>query len=75
MVQRVDHPVAGPVRFVARPSASTTCHPHRRRRRQCSGSTTAEVLSEWLGWTAEQMTSSAARGAFGKSEARERGAE
>jgi formyl-CoA transferase len=65
MVQTVEHPVSGPVRFIARairfddePPAPSTPPP-------TLGQHTAEVLSEWLGWSADQIDRSAAGGAFG----------
>ena len=39
------------------------------RSRNSLGQQTDEVLSEWLGWTADKMTRSAACGAFGRSKA------
>ena len=70
MVQTVDHPVSGPVRFVARAIRFDDLPPAPSSPPPTLGQQTDEVLSEWLGWTADQMTRSAARGAFGKSEAR-----
>ena len=69
MVQTLDHPISGPVRFIARalrfddqPPAPSTPPP-------TLGQHTAEVLSEWLGWSADQLECSRIRGAFGKSSA------
>lgn len=68
MVQSVDHPTAGPVRFIARairfddtPPAPSTAPP-------TLGQHTDEVLADWLGWDADRIGRSAAGGAFGKRE-------
>ena len=65
-VQAMDHPVCGSVRFIAsairfddKPPAPATPPP-------TLGQHTPEVLSEWLGWTADQIDRRAAGGAFGK---------
>jgi formyl-CoA transferase len=75
MVQTVEHPISGPVRFIARairfddnPPGLSTAPP-------TLGQHTAEVLSGWLGWTAQQIERSSRRGAFGAAEAPKHAAE
>ena len=68
MVQSVEHPTAGPVRFIARairfddtPPAPSTPPP-------TLGQHTHEVLADWLGWDTDRIERSAAGGAFGQAE-------
>ena len=69
MVQTMDHPVSGPVRFIARPLRFDDQPPAPSAPPPTLGQHTEEVLSEWLGWTADQVEDSRARGAFGESNA------
>ena len=66
MVQTVEHPTAGPVRFIARairfddtPPAPSTAPP-------TLGQHTREILADWLGWDEDRIGQSAAGGAFGQ---------
>jgi len=71
MVQTVDHPVSGAVRFVARPIRFDDTPPAASVPPPTLGQHTAEVLSEWLGWTAEDLAGHAAGGAFGAADAQQ----
>ena len=69
MIEAVEHAAAGtisvlgvPIKLSETPGSVRTAPP-------TLGQHTAEVLSEWLGWTVDQINRSAASGAFGKSEA------
>jgi crotonobetainyl-CoA:carnitine CoA-transferase CaiB-like acyl-CoA transferase len=64
MVQSVEHPASGAVRFVARPIRFDDQPPAASTAPPMLGEHTSEVLSEWLGWTAEVISKHAAGGAF-----------
>ncbi|HEY0219619.1 MAG TPA: CoA transferase [Afipia sp.] len=65
MVQSVEHRVAGDVRFVARPIRFEDLPPAPSTPPPLFGEHTAEVLSEWLGWSSPVLEKFAALGAFG----------
>lgn len=65
MIQTVRHPVAGDVRFIARPTRFEGEPPRPSTPPPMLGEHTREVLSEWLGWTNERLDKLASEGAFG----------
>ncbi|MBR1222421.1 CoA transferase [Bradyrhizobium sp. U87765 SZCCT0131] len=71
MVQTVDHPVSGAVRFVARPIRFDDAPPAASAPPPTLGQHTVEILAEWLGWSAQEIASPAAGGAFGADGARQ----
>lgn len=68
MVQSVEHPTAGPVRFVARAIRFDDMAPAPSTAPPTLGQHTHEVLADWLGWDADRIERSAAGGAFGQRE-------
>jgi hypothetical protein len=65
MVQSVRHRASGDVRFVARPIRFDEQPPSPSTAPPLLGRHTAEVLSEWLGWSAPAIEKLADAGAFG----------
>jgi crotonobetainyl-CoA:carnitine CoA-transferase CaiB-like acyl-CoA transferase len=65
MVQTVAHPTSGDVRFIARPIRFDEKPPEPSSPPRTLGEHTAEILSEWLGWTQQDLDRFAADGAFG----------
>jgi crotonobetainyl-CoA:carnitine CoA-transferase CaiB-like acyl-CoA transferase len=65
MVQSVRHRASGDVRFVARPIQFDEQPPSPSTAPPLLGQHTAEVLSEWLGWSAPAIEKLADAGAFG----------
>lgn len=65
MVQSAPHPVAGDVRFIARPLRFEDRPPGPSTPPPLLGQHTGEVLSEWLGWDAAAVEKAAGAGAFG----------
>jgi formyl-CoA transferase len=65
MVQTVKHPASGDVRFIARPICFDEKPPAPSSPPPMLGEHTAEILSEWLGWTQQDLGKLAAEGAFG----------
>jgi formyl-CoA transferase len=70
MVQSAPHPVAGDVRFVARPVRFEDRPPAPSTSPPLLGEHTGEVLSEWLGWDADAVEKAAGAGAFGAEKSR-----
>ncbi|MBR2814852.1 MAG: CoA transferase [Reyranella sp.] len=70
MVQSAPHPVAGDVRFVARPVRFEDRPPAPSTSPPLLGEHTGEVLSEWLGWDAAAVEKAAGAGAFGAEKSR-----
>lgn len=68
MVQSVEHPTVGPVRFVARAIRFDDMAPAPSTAPPTLGQHTHEVLADWLGWDADRIERSAAGGAFGQRE-------
>ncbi|WP_420564548.1 CaiB/BaiF CoA transferase family protein [Thalassobaculum sp.] len=68
MVQSVEHPTVGPVRFVARAIRFDDMAPAPSTAPPTLGQHTYEVLADWLGWDADRIERSAAGGAFGQRE-------
>jgi crotonobetainyl-CoA:carnitine CoA-transferase CaiB-like acyl-CoA transferase len=65
MVQTVKHPVSGDVRFIARPIRFDDMPPAPSTPPPMLGEHTAVILSEWLGWTQQDLDRFTAEGAFG----------
>jgi crotonobetainyl-CoA:carnitine CoA-transferase CaiB-like acyl-CoA transferase len=65
MVQTVRHPASGDVRFIARPIRFDEMPPAPSSPPPMLGEHTAEVLSEWLGWTQPDLERFTTEGAFG----------
>ncbi len=65
MVQSVQHPVSGDVRFIARPIRFGDQPPPPSTPPPLLGEHTAEILTEWLGWNALAFERVAGAGAFG----------
>ena len=65
MIQTVRHPVAGDMRFIARPTRFEDEPPRPSTPPPMLGEHTREVLSEWLGSTNERLEKLASEGAFG----------
>ena len=65
MVQSTPHPVAGDVRFIARPIRFEDRPPAPSTPPPLLGEHTGEVLSDWLGWDAAAVEKIARNGAFG----------
>lgn len=65
MVQSAPHPVAGDVRFIARPLRFEDQPPAPSTPPPLLGEHTGEVLVEWLGWDAAAVEKVACSGAFG----------
>jgi formyl-CoA transferase len=68
MVQTVHHPVAGDVRFVARPIRFEDRAPGASMPPPTLGQHTFEVFADWLSWTRADVARMAARGAFGEAQ-------
>jgi crotonobetainyl-CoA:carnitine CoA-transferase CaiB-like acyl-CoA transferase len=66
MVQTVTHPVAGEVRFIARPLRFDDLPPGPSTPPPTLGEHTFEVFENWLGWTRNEVSKFAAKGAFGE---------
>lgn len=73
MVQTVPHRVAGEVKFVARPLQFDDLAPAPSTPPPTLGEHTFDVFEDWLGWTSEQASGFAARGAFGEAILKYRG--
>lgn len=65
MVQSVPHPVAGDVRFIARPIRFDDCPPAPSVPPPLLGEHTIEVFRDWLGWSPADLAELADAGAFG----------
>jgi formyl-CoA transferase len=65
MVQTLRHPASGDLRFIARPIRFDEMPPAASSPPPMLGEHTAEILSEWLGWTQQDLGRFAAEGAFG----------
>jgi crotonobetainyl-CoA:carnitine CoA-transferase CaiB-like acyl-CoA transferase len=65
MVQSTPHPVAGDVRFIARPIRFDDRAPAPSSPPPRLGEHRGEILSEWLGWDAAAIEKAAGAGAFG----------
>jgi formyl-CoA transferase len=69
MVQTVRHPASGDLRFIARPIRFNEMPPAPSSPPPMLGEHNAEILSEWLGWTRQDLDRFTAEGAFGTAEA------
>jgi formyl-CoA transferase len=65
MVQSVKHRVAGEVKFVARPLRFDDLPPAESTPPPTLGEHTFEVFENWLGWTQNEVSALASKGAFG----------
>ncbi len=75
MIQTVEHPISGPVRFIARAIRFNDEAPAPSTAPPMLGQHTQEVLSEWLGWNNDRIEKSIVDGAFGATYAGKRVAE